>query len=126
MKKINSFFRTWIDWWLFIPLSFFLAISSYWFVPEILTRLGIAEQDMTYTGTAWVYSLFHVLLVFMLGLGACFVVYRFFFPQWHEYLESTLFYNDSENIAPSKKVIISLMIPAVLFIGFCILCTAIF
>lgn len=132
---IMKFFRTWIDWWLFVPLSLILAIGSYWFVPYLIGEYGlmhiitgrfIPETNMQYTGTAWFYDWFKSLLIFFTGTGAAFLAYRWYYSKIHKYHESELF--DIEFISqPSKfRIITSLAIPAILFIGYCIICLAAF
>lgn len=120
-----KFFRTWIDWWLFIPLSLAIAIGSYWAVPFVLSSLGMPEQDMQYTGTAWVYGLSKAACMFMFGIGVVSLSYRFYFPKIHRYLESDYFDIYAKD-NPSLKFKTSLLIPAVLFIGWCLICLAAF
>lgn len=129
---MKDFFRTWVDWWLLIPVSLALAIGSYWFVPwligeygllHILTGRFIPEQDMAYTGTAWLYDMFKSSLVFCFGLGVVFLVYKLFFPSAHNYLE---YGNWNFDFRSSNKVIISIAIPAFLLLCFCLVCIAVF
>lgn len=118
-----KFFKTWIDWWLFIPLSLIIAVGSYWFIPFVLTSLGMPEQDMQYMGTAWIYGLSKAACIFMFGIGVTFLSYRFFFAELHKHLES-----DWDTFLDDRylKIKISLLIPAVLFIGWCLICLAAF
>lgn len=120
-----KFFKTWIDWWLFIPLSLVIAIGSYWFVPYLLKSVGMPTSEMNYTGTAWVYSLFQSASIFMFGIGITFLCYRWFFPKLHKYLESEIFDAEFEAQA-ANKITVALLIPAVLFIGYCMICLAAF
>lgn len=115
---------TWIDWWVFIPLSLVLAIGSYWFVPAILKPLGIPEKDMVYTGTAWVYDLFKSGLVFMFGIGVVSLAYRFFFKTEHQYSESGQ--SDVDFLLHPQKQVISLLIPAFMLLCFCLCVIAVF
>lgn len=124
MKKI---FRTWVDLWLLIPIGFALGIGSYWFVPFLLGKLGVPEKDMLYTGTAWIYSLFQVIMIFMVGIGCSSVVYKLFYSDWHEYTESNQFELDSDEVKPQwLKVVIGISIPAFFLFCFCLICLAVF
>lgn len=116
---MRKWFKTWIDWWLFVPLSLTLAIGSYWFIPALLLGLGVSDKDMSYTGTAWLYMTFQVVVLFMLGLGTAFMTFRFFFPDAHKRLESDEF----EKALSGQDLIV---IPILLFIAFCVLCVAVF
>lgn len=121
-----KFFKTWIDWWLFIPLSLVIAIGSYWFVPFLLDLVGMPAQDMQYTGTAWIYGLFQSWVIFLSGTGVTFFCTRFYYAKIHKYHESDMFDYDFANQPASFKVRVSLLIPAVLFIGYCLICLAAF
>lgn len=126
MRSLINTFKTWVDWWIFIPVSLTLAIASYWFIPAGLKLLRVPTQDMAYTGTAWLYMLFQIICVFMLGLGCSFVVYRFFFRSYHKYMESLEFEADTANLPKPVRVILVIAIPVILFIGFCVICVAVF
>lgn len=131
MKK---FFRTWIDWWLFIPVCIVLSIGCYWFVPwllgehgllHILTGRFIPEHDMQYTGTAWIYDTFKAVLIFFLGSGVVFAAYRFYIASLHKYFESEL-WDAQINTMPEFKAKLTIAIPALLFFYWCLICIAVF
>lgn len=119
-------FKTWIDWWLFVPISLFLAVGSYWFVPYILRYFGMPETEMQYTGSAWIYDWLKSILVFYSGTGFVFLAYRFYYSLIHKYHESQEYDNDFKYQTQKFKVTTSLLIPALLFIGYCLICIAVF
>lgn len=123
---MKHFFKTWVDWWLFIPLSLALAIGSYWLVPFVLSIVGIPKQDMQYTGTAWAYAISQSWAIFIGGTGIVFFAYRWYYSKIHKYHESDQFDTDFEAQTPTFKIAASLVIPATLFIGYCLICLAAF
>lgn len=120
-----KFFRTWVDWWFFIPVCLVLSIGSYWFVPFILRAFGMPEQDMAYTGTSWLYDMFKAMLIFFLGSGMTGVVYRWYIPFLHQYFESDL-WNKHLNTVPEFKMKLAIAIPAALMLYWCLICIAVF
>lgn len=132
MKK---FFQTWIDWWLFVPISLTLAVGSYWWIPMLIGKGGllqhttgtfVPEQQMQFTGTAWLYSFFIVILLFMLGTGLVSLVIRWYYREQHKYQESEEFDKQFSDQPTQYKMNYLFRLFAVLFIGFCLLCIAVF
>lgn len=123
---MRNFFRTWVDFWFFIPLSLALAVGSYWFVPFILGLFGMPEGEMQYTGTAWIYDWFKSVLIFFSGTGFIYLAYRWYYAKISSYHESQDFDAAFNDLPPSFKVTTSLLIPAVLFFGYCLICLAVF
>lgn len=118
--------KRWLEWWFLIPFYLGLAIGSYWFVPFILKSLGMPEQDMSYTGTAWIYDWVKSWLIFFGGIGITFLGYKLFYALIHKYHESQEFDNDFNDRPKGYKVTVSFLIPAFMLLCYCLCVIAVF